>query len=113
MIPSRSPSIVSVMLCLMPLKKEPTEVAVGLALEEVVVVAALSTRLWPKVEVLSWKYISYEFFIGSGMRTYCDNVVFFHETWLMSSEEAEHGEDESHNGACHGEECCSSHFCGC
>ena len=45
--------MVSVILCLMPLRKEPTEVAVGLAVEEVVVVAALSMRLCPSVEVLS------------------------------------------------------------
>lgn len=53
MMPLRSPSIVFVILCFMPLRREPTEVAVGLAVEEVVVVAALSMRLWPRVEVLS------------------------------------------------------------
>ena len=53
MMPLMSPSMVSVILCLIPLRKEPTEVAVGFAPEEVVVVAALSTRLWPRVEVLS------------------------------------------------------------
>lgn len=50
MILSRSPSIVVVTLCTTLEKKEPMEVAVGVAPDEVVV---FGSRLWPKVDVLS------------------------------------------------------------
>ena len=45
MMSLNSPSIVSVTLCLMPLRKEPIEVAVGFAPEEVVVAEGVSIRL--------------------------------------------------------------------
>jgi hypothetical protein len=54
MMPFKSPSIVLEMLWAMLLKKEPIDVAVGEAPDEVVVVGI---RLWPSVEVLSWKKI--------------------------------------------------------
>ena len=44
--------IVLVMLCAMLLKKEPIDVAAGVEPGLVVVVGM---RLWPSVEVLSWK----------------------------------------------------------
>lgn len=30
-------------------------------------------------------------FIKSRMRPYCDDMVFFHKTWLVSREETKHG----------------------
>ncbi len=54
MMPFKSPSIVLEMLWAILLKKEPIDVAVGEAPDEVVVVGI---RLWPSVEVLSWKKI--------------------------------------------------------
>lgn len=45
MMPLMSPSMELVTFCLMPLRKEPSEVAVGLELAEVVVGEELSIRL--------------------------------------------------------------------
>lgn len=61
MMPLMSPSIVLVTFCLMPLRNEPIDVAVGVELEDVVVGDALSIRLWPSVDVLSCGKVRYEF----------------------------------------------------
>ena len=55
--PSISPSIPWIVAFASPtilLKKEPMEVAVGVGPDEVVGVVVLGTRLWPRVEVLSY-----------------------------------------------------------
>jgi hypothetical protein len=36
--------------------------------------------------------------------TYGEDVIFFHEAWLMAGEETEHGENECYDGACQREE---------
>ena len=66
--PSISPSIpwiVAFALETMLLKKEPIEVAVGVAPDVVVGVVVLGMRLCPRVEVLSLRYCQMEILRGS------------------------------------------------
>lgn len=71
-----------VTLCARLLKNEPIpeEVEVGVEPELVVV----GSKLCPSVEVLSCKKVRGWLRRGAGEETYGDNVVFFHESWLMA-----------------------------
>lgn len=40
-------------------------------------------------------------------------MVIFHEAWFVTCEEAEHSQDECHNGTSHWEESCNTHSEGC
>lgn len=43
--------------------------------------------------------------LEKGIReTYSDDVVVFHEAWLVTCKETEHSKYEGHYGACRGEE---------
>jgi hypothetical protein len=46
-----------------------------------------------------------------GKKAHSDNMVIFHESWLVASEETEHSENESHYGAGHREQSRYAH-CG-
>jgi hypothetical protein len=83
MIPSRSPSIVLVTLCAMLLKNEPIPDEVEVGVEPEVVVVGIKSC--PSVEVLSYEKSD------SGCRrerqeTYSDDMIFFHESWLVACE---------------------------